>query len=102
MTLAQLLEDPTLRVLVGEFVSELPDRISQLREAAQADDHTKAQHLSHQLKGAGGSYGFENISHAAAKIEKICLKEATQEELIHSVEQLAKEIEVARLSWEAS
>ncbi len=102
MTLAQMLEDPMFRVLVGDFVAELPKRISRLRSAARDGDLATTRQLSHQLKGAGGSYGFDNITLAAATVEKLCLEDAAPKVLSRSIEQLTQEIEAVRCRWEAS
>jgi HPt (histidine-containing phosphotransfer) domain-containing protein len=102
MTLTQMLEDPAFQEIVGELVAALPERMAQLQTAVREDDLATVRQLSHQLKGAGGGYGFDDISLAAAAVEKLCLEEAAQEELSHSIEQLAKECETARCRWEAN
>ncbi len=101
MALAPMLEDPAFQEIVGEFVAILPERISQLKTAVVGDDFTTARQLSHQLKGAGGSYGFENISLSAAKVEALCREETSYEELSPAIEQLAEECEMARCCWES-
>ena len=50
--------DPDLAELVALFVSELPQRLADIRQAAQEQNWQEARRLSHQLRGAGGSYGY--------------------------------------------
>ena len=55
--------------IVREFVSELPDRVAALEACVESGDMAKLQTLAHQLKGAGGGYGFPQITEAAARLE---------------------------------
>lgn len=61
--------DPDFRELVVLFVSELPGRIELMRGCIQRCDWATLQKLAHQLKGAAGSYGFPQISTAAAELD---------------------------------
>jgi len=64
-----LADDPDLRDLVEEFVNELPERLQNIRVAYEALDWERLARLAHQLKGAGGSYGYPDISRLAAEME---------------------------------
>ncbi len=61
--------DPDMADLVGLFLDELPERIGAIRTALSAGDAEELQRRVHQLKGAGGGYGFPSISKAAAEVE---------------------------------
>lgn len=61
--------DADMIELVQEFVADLQSRIASMRDAYQANDLHELSRLAHQLKGAGGGYGFEIISTAAAGLE---------------------------------
>jgi signal transduction histidine kinase/DNA-binding response OmpR family regulator len=63
-------DDPDLQEIVRQFVRDLPDRSSALLRAAQTSDAETLKRLAHQLKGAGGSYGFPGITDAAAAVEQ--------------------------------
>lgn len=67
-----LAADPDMRDLVAEFVDELPARIESARQALQAADWALLKRISHQLKGAGGSYGYPEITTLAATMEAGC------------------------------
>jgi HPt (histidine-containing phosphotransfer) domain-containing protein len=61
--------DPDLAPIVRMFVEELPERVRQLHEGWQAQRFEEVRRLSHQLKGAGGGYGFPGLSRAAGDVE---------------------------------
>src|SRR5262249_9539441 len=61
--------DPEMAQLVQLFVSELPGRIDALAAAWAERRTTDLTRLAHQLKGAGGGYGFPAIGHAAGALE---------------------------------
>lgn len=62
-------DDPDLGELVGLFVVEMPDRIAALERAFEAADWGLVARLAHQMKGAAGSYGFEQITPYALRLE---------------------------------
>lgn len=51
------------------FRSELPASIAAMREAQARGDLSTLATLSHQLRGVGGSFGFEEVTRLAAIIE---------------------------------
>ncbi len=60
---------PGLGKIVTEFVEEMPERILDLRQATDATDWESLKRLAHQLKGAGGSYGFDELTSGARQLE---------------------------------
>jgi len=54
--------DPDLADLVALFVSEIPTRLDKLQEAWDAKDWDALGRAAHRLKGAVGSYGFEELT----------------------------------------
>jgi len=73
--------DPELDELRREFLAEAFDKVQEIQAAVDAGRDSasidRLAYLSHQLKGAGGSYGYERISTEAAQIEKAAEKIAT-------------------------
>ena len=65
-----LATDPEMQELIEFFVSEIPKRVDAMQAAWQDEDATALQRIAHQLKGAGGGYGFQTISDAATAIEQ--------------------------------
>lgn len=70
--------EPDLAELVEIFVADLPARLAEIQHFVQIADWAEARRLAHQLKGAGGSYGFPHLSAAALALEQ-AVKRATEE-----------------------
>jgi HPt (histidine-containing phosphotransfer) domain-containing protein len=62
-------DDPDMLEIVREFAAELPARVSKLEALLAAHELRELQTLAHQLKGAGGGYGFPQITELAASLE---------------------------------
>jgi len=73
---SDLTTDPDMLELVEMFVSELPNRVAAIEQAVEQANLTDLAKLSHQLKGAGGGYGFSSITEAAAAVEKLAKSQA--------------------------
>ena len=78
-----MLNDPELDELRREFLAEAKDNVREIQAALdtlqQHESLDRLAYFSHQLKGAGGSYGYERISSEAAEIEKAAEKIAAGE-----------------------
>ncbi len=79
-----LQEDADLRDIVVEFVEQLPQRFAAIQQAAEAQDWEQLRRFAHQLKGAGGSYGYPPISAICAQVE--------QHAEDHAIEQITSEL----------
>ena len=64
-----LAEDEGLRDIVEEFVSGLTERMAELRAAHEKLDWELLRTLAHRLKGAGGSYGYPDLSELGMRME---------------------------------
>jgi HPt (histidine-containing phosphotransfer) domain-containing protein len=64
-----LRDDPSFADIVIDFVDALGDRVHQLESALRAADFETLRGLAHQLKGAGGGYGFPLLTERAAMLE---------------------------------
>ena len=62
--------DPDMLEIVREFAHELPERIARVESLLAARSFAELQTLAHQLKGAGGGYGFPIITEVAAALER--------------------------------
>ncbi|HUJ13727.1 MAG TPA: Hpt domain-containing protein [Thermoanaerobaculia bacterium] len=60
--------------LKREFLAEARDKIREIENALEGEPDParieRLTYLAHQLKGSGGSYGFQRISTDAAELEK--------------------------------
>ena len=63
--------DPELDELRREFLTEAQDKVREMQAALEGDGLDRVAYIAHQLKGSGGSYGYQRISSEAAEIEKV-------------------------------
>ena len=65
-------DDPDMTELLTEFCQDLGVHAQTLEAALDCDDLVRLRRVAHQLKGAGGGYGFPQITEAAAEVETSC------------------------------
>src|SRR5689334_9141016 len=67
--------DPELDELRREFLAESAAKVREMEASVNGgrspEGVERLTYLAHQLKGSGGSYGFERISEEAAELEKV-------------------------------
>jgi histidine phosphotransfer protein HptB len=80
--------DPELGELVTLFVSEMTGRVALIEQQVQERNWEGLRQSAHQLKGAAGSYGFEEISPSAARLENALRDEEPEETVRCAVEEL--------------
>jgi HPt (histidine-containing phosphotransfer) domain-containing protein len=85
---SSLAEDAGLGEIVELFVAEMPERIERLLSRAAAGDWPELGRLAHQLKGAAGSYGFEPVSPAAARLEAAVQCECPEAQIRAALDEL--------------
>lgn len=80
--------------LKREFLAEAEEKVQEIQVKAAGERTPEAldrlTYLAHQLKGAGGSYGFQTISVEAAELEKAVerlVAGETSEAIAKSIEQ---------------
>ena len=81
-------DDPDLSGLVELFVEEMPERIDALTRTFKDRQIEELGCIAHQLKGAAGSYGFDQITPLAAKLEADARGDASWETITESLETL--------------
>lgn len=62
-------DDPEMADIVEDFVQGLSQRVAELKAANEKMNWEQLASLAHQLKGAGGSYGYPILSELAATME---------------------------------
>lgn len=66
--------DLELDELKREFLAEAGEKVRDIQSALDAERSPQSlerlAYLAHQLKGSGGSYGYQRISSEAAELEK--------------------------------
>jgi signal transduction histidine kinase/DNA-binding response OmpR family regulator len=68
--------EPRVRKLLERFVARLPERVSAMESLLNKQSLEELRHALHQLKGAGGGYGFSTISDRAGQAEKLIREQA--------------------------
>jgi CheY-like chemotaxis protein/HPt (histidine-containing phosphotransfer) domain-containing protein len=63
-------DDPDMVEVIDGFVAALPERIGALLDSFAGGDYETLERLAHQLKGAGGSYGYPLLTQQARKLEQ--------------------------------
>jgi len=59
-----------LRHLVPRFLANRRLDLEQFHAAAARSDFEAARHIGHNMKGAGGGYGFDEITRLGDEIER--------------------------------
>ncbi len=81
-------QDPSFSDIVEQFIAGLDGRIQAMRQAVEDNELDMLKALAHQLKGAGGAYGYPILTEAAASLEQHA-KEQQIETCRKSLEELA-------------
>lgn len=63
-------DDPDMTEAIAEFVATLPGRVAAASELLEERNFYELQRLLHQLKGAGGGYGFPDVTKFAGDAER--------------------------------
>jgi HPt (histidine-containing phosphotransfer) domain-containing protein len=88
--------DPELAEIVEMFVAEMPDRIANFRNLFNDRKSEELRRAAHQLKGAAGSYGFDSITRAAARLEDAVKTSRLEAEIHQAIEELTDLCQSAR------
>ncbi len=84
--------DPDFAELIEFFVGALPERHQALRQAFEREAYDELRVMAHQLKGAGGGYGFDDLSYLASQLEEAC-KDGLAREIPSRVRELLDHID---------
>ena len=69
-------DDADFEELLVDFVSAMGQRASGLVDAMANGQLDEVRRQAHQLKGAAGGYGFDEVSQVAADLEHACRAES--------------------------
>lgn len=76
-----LADDPDLGPLVEMYVSEMPDRMATLLRRFSSGDLSGLATTAHQIKGAAGSHGFDQVTPFAARLEVVAREKRPEHEV---------------------
>ena len=88
--------DPELDALRREFLAEADEKVREMEMGAGSrspEGLARVTYLAHQLKGSGGSYGFQIISDEAAELEKAVEESADTGKIDGHIANLRAEID---------
>ena len=83
-------DDASYAEIVEEFVKGLAGRLETLETALRDKDFAQLTAAAHQLKGAGGGYGFPQITDAAAVLESALREDADADVIEDALQQLGQ------------
>jgi len=67
--ISQYIDDPDMAEILETFIGHLVGQVEAMRHAHADGQHGELQRLAHQLKGAGGSYGYPSLTEAGRVLE---------------------------------
>lgn len=86
-----------LRDLIPRFLEHRREELAQLRAAIARSDFEEARRIGHILKGAGGGYGFDEITRLGAEIERLA---ARGEDVRGPVDELAEYLDAVEVRFD--
>ncbi|QQE10069.1 Hpt domain-containing protein [Planctomycetota bacterium] len=75
-------DGPDERELLSFFVGEMTHHIKGLEEGMREGDMQKLKMHAHQIKGAGGSFGFDILTDLGRELDDLLRGEVTSEDEI--------------------
>ncbi len=94
--------DPDLAELVEAFVAEMPLRCDLLRGHFAAQRWSELKRTAHQLKGAAGGYGFDQLTPFAASLERAVSRGADSATIESALDTLVEQCGRARSGTKTS
>jgi len=83
-----LSESPELIAIVEQFVRGLPERLDAIQDALRQQSYDRIEKLARQLKSAGDSHGFADLTEQARSMEQAAHRHAMAE-LTGRIEEMA-------------
>lgn len=65
--------DPEIAALIPAFLAEMRSHSGRIRLAIEQGDFPTARAIAHQMAGAGGSYGFAEVTNLGRAMEQAAL-----------------------------
>jgi HPt (histidine-containing phosphotransfer) domain-containing protein len=86
-----------LRDLIPRFLENRKSELGRLRKAVGCGDFEEVRRIGHVLKGAGGGYGFDEITRIGAELERHA---ARGEDIRGLIEELAEYLELVVVTFD--
>ncbi|HYO10215.1 MAG TPA: CHASE3 domain-containing protein [Tepidisphaeraceae bacterium] len=81
-------DEPEMQQVLREYVAGLPRQVAQVAALLDRRDMDALRRAAHQIKGAGGGYGFMPLTDAAAKVERLIMAGAAGDAVARQVREL--------------
>jgi HPt (histidine-containing phosphotransfer) domain-containing protein len=91
-----ILDDPVLLSLTRKFCDSTSPALDMMRQQLDTNRLDELAATAHKLAGAGGSYGFGDITREAKTLERLAKSAAAREELLNQLARLTATCEGAR------
>jgi DNA-binding response OmpR family regulator len=85
---SEFADEREMKEVLADFVEGLPAHVRAIEEQLAAGDARALRREVHQLKGAGGGYGFPAVTDAAARAEKQLSAGVTLDAVARQVQEL--------------
>ena len=66
--------DPEIKEIIPLFLKHREEDLNTIAQALKTNDFETVRRLGHQMKGAGGGYGFDGITTIGADLEACAKK----------------------------
>jgi hypothetical protein len=83
-----------LRDLIPRFLANRRSEVARLRQSVALGDFEEARRIGHMLKGAGGGYGFDEITRIGAEIERHAAARTDVRGLVEELGEYLDQVEV--------
>jgi len=83
---SQWADDSELANILNDFVEGLPAKLAAMRAALAANCYDEVRRTAHQLKGAGGGYGYPGLTEAARGLENAAQAQCPETALLALVQ----------------
>jgi len=92
--------DPDIEDLIPGFLENRRKDMATITEALHVEDYETIQRMGHSMKGAGGGYGFDEITDIGMRMETAAQDE-DRDEILGQVQALSDYLERVVIVYDA-
>ena len=89
----------TIAKLIPKFLKNMQNNITAIQKALRQSDFETIQTLGHNMKGSGGSIGFDTVSDIGKSLEQAA-KNQNSEEIMKQIDILSTYLERVEIVYE--
>ncbi len=91
--------DKDFEDLIPDFFEDVRRDIRSMAEASDKGDYETVRQLAHSIKGAGGSYGFDEVTKIAKSVEDAC-KDGNPDDIRKDISRLSDYLEQVQVKYQ--